>query len=105
MQDSYRRTCITIQWAVGCRVTHEGHDCLTDAVQGPGWTPGSLQDIQADLSGLETEQHQQKDVAITMLADWYFATTIAGDVEEVVTVEFVYDKTHAVRQAGVAAEW
>jgi hypothetical protein len=50
-------TCITVQGAVRGWVTHEGHHCLAHTQQGPSWTPGSLQDVQADLPCL---QHSHK---------------------------------------------
>jgi hypothetical protein len=38
-------TCVTVEGAVRCRVTEESQDGLAHAVQGPGWAPGSLQNV------------------------------------------------------------
>lgn len=45
-------TCVAVERAVWGWVAHEGQHSLAQAQQRPGWAPGRLQDVQADLTRL-----------------------------------------------------
>ncbi len=43
---------VAVERAIWRRVRHERQYGLAHRLQGPGWAPGCLEDIKADLAGL-----------------------------------------------------